>query len=370
MLMEAYWHRAFARVLESADLVTPDGMPLVWMLRLLGFPQQDRVAGMDLFLQLCDRASQENLRVFFLGSHSAVLERMHQRLRREFPDLSIVGMEPLPFRPLTPTEDRELVQRIRDRQTQIIFLALGCPKQENWMARHSHQLSAVTLGVGAVFPVYAGLHKRAPEWVRQVGLEWLYRLIQEPRRLWKRYAKTIPPFVWLASQQLVQTWWFRRRRDFPPASMVSVPPAKPRIGEALQQAGLLSTEQVETTLQLQNQHTQNQSSQQPSPRFGEILVQKGWVEIETVDFFAVQLPQLANHHPQHPIGYYLKSAGLLDDGKINHILQEQVHTSLRFGEIAVRKGYIKPETLNFLLQYIIPAQSSDDCTAGYRSMAA
>jgi N-acetylglucosaminyldiphosphoundecaprenol N-acetyl-beta-D-mannosaminyltransferase len=276
---------------------------------------------------------------------------MQTRLNQEFPNLSIVGMESLPFRALTTTEDRELVQRIRTRKTQILFLALGCPKQETWMAEHKNQLSAVTLGVGAVFPVYAGLQKRAPEWVRQAGLEWLYRLIQEPRRLWKRYAKTIPPFMWLASWQLMKTWWFCRHKNAQ-STLVSSQPPKKRIGEVLQQAGLLSTEQVEITLKLQNQHVQEYSTNHHRPRFGEILAQQGWVEMKTVDFFAMQLPQLPSDRPQYPIGYYLKSAGLLDDSKINHILQEQAQTDLRFGELAVRKGYIKSETLNFFLQYV------------------
>lgn len=143
---------------------------------------------------------------------------------------------------------------------------------------------------------------------------------------------------------------------------------QPKIGEILQKAGLLSSEQVGRTLQLQIHHAQEYSTQHNCPRFGEIIVQQGWIPKSTVDFFVVQLPQIASDRPQHPIGYYLKSAGFLDDNQINSILTEQAQTGLRFGELAVRKGYIPPETLHFLLQYILPAPS-DRC-ADYSSMVA
>ena len=203
MLMEAYWNPNFTEVLQSADLVTPDGMPLVWMLKWLGVTQQDRVAGMDIFLNLCQLSPSSNVSVFFLGATSDILEKMKERLEREFPKLSIAGLEPLPFRPLTPQEDEALIERINTSGAGLLFLCLGCPKQEQWIAKHRHRIRAVMLGLGAVFPLYAGLHKRAPQWARESGLEWLYRLIQEPRRLWRRYLITVPPFVYLAVQQLL-----------------------------------------------------------------------------------------------------------------------------------------------------------------------
>jgi N-acetylglucosaminyldiphosphoundecaprenol N-acetyl-beta-D-mannosaminyltransferase len=211
MLIEAHWHRDLCSVLEDADLVTPDGMPLVWMMRLLGVHKQNRVAGMDILLALCKQAPKHNVSIFFLGSELEILEAIRTRLEREFPQLQIAGMEPLPFRPLTPAEDEALIQRLNDSKAGIVLLSLGCPKQEYWMGQHKDKIQSVMIGVGGVFPVYAGIHKRAPYWVREMGLEWLYRLIQEPRRLWKRYTKTIPPFVWLAMKQLLaqpksQTW--------------------------------------------------------------------------------------------------------------------------------------------------------------------
>lgn len=203
MLTEAYWHPEFHTVLACADLVTPDGMPLVWMMNLMGARHQNRVAGLDIMLSLCHQAPQHRIKVFFLGSEASILEQMRKRLERDFPTLEIAGMEPLPFRPLTRAEDAAIIQKIHDSGAGIVLVALGCPKQEYWMEQHKDKIHAVMIGVGGVFPVYAGVHKRAPAWMRNLGLEWFYRLVQEPRRLWKRYSTTIPLFVWLAVKQLL-----------------------------------------------------------------------------------------------------------------------------------------------------------------------
>lgn len=203
MLVEAYWHPEFALVLKNADLVTPDGMPLVWMLRLLGARTQNRVAGLDILLSLCKLAPLRDVSIFFLGSETPVLEKMRERLMQEFPNLKIAGMEPLPFCPLTRKEDEDLIEKIHDSGAGIVLLALGCPKQEYWMQQHQGKIRAVTIGLGGAFPVYAGNHKRAPHWVRFSGGEWLYRLIQEPIRLAKRYGTTIPVFTLLALRQIL-----------------------------------------------------------------------------------------------------------------------------------------------------------------------
>lgn len=203
MLVEAYYHSELASVLENADMVTPDGMPLVWMMRLMGAPYQNRVAGMDILLSLCKSATARNIKIFFLGSQSTILEKMRTKLEHDFPNLQIVGMEPLPFRPLTPDEDDAIIQKINESGASLVLVSLGCPKQEYWMNQHKGKVHAVMIGLGGVFPVLAGIHKRAPFWIRDLGLEWFYRLIQEPRRLWSRYMDTIPPFIWLALKQLL-----------------------------------------------------------------------------------------------------------------------------------------------------------------------
>ncbi|GAB4338314.1 MAG: WecB/TagA/CpsF family glycosyltransferase [Leptolyngbyaceae cyanobacterium] len=203
MLVEAHKNPAFASVLREADLVTPDGMPLVWMLRRLGVPDQDRVAGLDVLLALCKLAPQQNTSVFFLGSEKSVLERIRSKLEHEFPMLQIAGMEPLPFRSITEQEDEQIINQVNESGAGLVLVCLGCPKQEFWMSKHKHRIHAVMVGLGGAFPVYAGIHKRAPSLIRSIGFEWLYRLVQEPRRLWGRYSTTIPPFIWLSLKQLL-----------------------------------------------------------------------------------------------------------------------------------------------------------------------
>lgn len=203
MLTEAYCHPELSDVLKSADLVTPDGMPLVWMLRLMGAHKQNRVAGMDILFSLCQLAPKRNISVFFLGSEPSILEKMRKKLECKFPELKIAGMEPLPFRPLTPAEDAAIIQKINESGASLVLVSLGCPKQEYWMHQHKGKIQAVMIGLGGVFPVLAGEQKRAPQWIRESGLEWLYRLIQEPRRLWKRYSTTNTLFIWLALKQLL-----------------------------------------------------------------------------------------------------------------------------------------------------------------------
>jgi N-acetylglucosaminyldiphosphoundecaprenol N-acetyl-beta-D-mannosaminyltransferase len=203
MLTEASWDTRLADVLQSADLVTPDGMPLVWMIQLLKRAPQDRVAGLDLMLAVCKQAEADGVGVFFLGSEEGILAKMRLRLNQEFPNLRLLGMESLPFRPLTAAEDAAVIDQVNQSGAGIVFLSLGCPKQELWMAQHQGQIKAVMVGIGGVFPLYAGIYRRAPAALRASGLEWLYRLVQEPRRLWGRYSRTIPPFMWMALQQLL-----------------------------------------------------------------------------------------------------------------------------------------------------------------------
>jgi N-acetylglucosaminyldiphosphoundecaprenol N-acetyl-beta-D-mannosaminyltransferase len=202
MLIEAWQNSRFAGGMRSADLVTPDGAPLVWMLKLMGSKRSERVAGMDIFRATCERAAQEKISIFLLGSKPEVLNRICQRLQEEFPTLKIAGVESPPFRPLGLTPDMEVVQTINSSGAGLVFVALGCPKQELWMAQHREHISAVLLGIGGVFPVYAGTLKQAPQLLQKAGLEWLFRLVQEPQRLWKRYAITIPIFIWLSLKQL------------------------------------------------------------------------------------------------------------------------------------------------------------------------
>ena len=198
--------KAFRDVLAASDMATPDGAPVAWMLRRRGFAGQPRVNGPDLMEKLCARAADSGLKVFFYGSAEATLERLSAALQQHFPGLQIVGAHAPPFRPLSEEEDASDVRRINDSGAQIVFVGLGCPKQEAWMKAHRGRVNGVMIGVGAAFDYHAGTIRRAPHWMRDVGLEWLHRLASEPGRLWRRYLVTNTLFVLGACRELV----FRR----------------------------------------------------------------------------------------------------------------------------------------------------------------
>jgi N-acetylglucosaminyldiphosphoundecaprenol N-acetyl-beta-D-mannosaminyltransferase len=180
-----------------------DGMPLVWLGRLRGQPAH-RVYGPDLTLALCARAAEVGWRVFFLGGADGVAERLAEELQRRCPGLQVVGAVAPPFRDPTTAEDEGLVTLLNASGAQLVFVGLGCPKQERWMAAHRERLVApALLGVGAAFDFHTGRVSQAPRWMMRAGLEWFFRLLQEPRRLWRRYLILNPLFVAHAVMQLL-----------------------------------------------------------------------------------------------------------------------------------------------------------------------
>lgn len=208
MTMEAYDDPEFGAIVSGADLVTPDGMPLLFALRRIHGVRQERVAGMDLIESLIDGAEREGLSVYFYGSDERTLRGMETRIRAEHPRLAIAGMRSPPFRESTPEEKWADIEAINRSGANLVLVALGCPKQERWMAECRGQVHAVMAGLGAAFPIYGGTNRRAPAWIRALYLEWLYRLLQEPRRLWKRYLYTNSKFLGLLAREL-----FRGGRD-------------------------------------------------------------------------------------------------------------------------------------------------------------
>lgn len=180
----------FRKVVSRADLAAPDGAPVAWRLRRMGHLGQERINGPDLMWRCCVRVAGAGLPVFLYGGTSRTLGRLRAKLLRELPDLRIAGWYAPPFRRLTAREDEDIVRSINDSGARIVFVALGCPKQEAWMAAHRGRIRAVMIGVGAAFDYHAGVVRRAPGWMRDVGLEWLHRLLSEPRRLWLRYFVT------------------------------------------------------------------------------------------------------------------------------------------------------------------------------------
>jgi N-acetylglucosaminyldiphosphoundecaprenol N-acetyl-beta-D-mannosaminyltransferase len=189
---------------NGAGLVTPDGMPLVWVSRLLGFRGVERVYGPDLLLAVCEHSTRRGYRHFFYGGAAGVPEQLAATLRRRFPGLRVAGTYSPPFRPLTDEEQTGIIRRINAASPDIVWVGLSTPKQEHWMAAHTGRLTAPVLaGIGAAFDFHAGRKKQAPRWMQRSGLEWCFRLGTEPRRLWRRYATIIPTFLVLFGLQVV-----------------------------------------------------------------------------------------------------------------------------------------------------------------------
>jgi N-acetylglucosaminyldiphosphoundecaprenol N-acetyl-beta-D-mannosaminyltransferase len=211
VVMTAYWQRSFRQIVNRAALVTPDGMPLVLGLRLLGMRGQSRVYGPDLMLAWCDRAASLGSPIYLYGGTESMLERLANNLKTKFPELAIVGSHAPPFRPLTLDEETTDVARINASGADVVFVGLGCPKQEEWMARQQGNLKAVMIGVGAAFSFHSGEVSQAPRWMMAWGLEWLYRLAMEPGRLWKRYLVNNPAFLGLFGLQLLKYWLVGKR---------------------------------------------------------------------------------------------------------------------------------------------------------------
>jgi N-acetylglucosaminyldiphosphoundecaprenol N-acetyl-beta-D-mannosaminyltransferase len=181
---------------NSFELVTPDGQPVRWAMNLLhGTRLGDRVYGPELMLRLCRGAAEGGISIYLYGGSPAVDEQLHVNLRRLYPELRIAGHESPPFRALTPAEDRAVIERINASGAGLVFVGLGCPKQDRFAYEHRHAIQAVQLCVGAAFDFHAGAKKMAPAWMQRHGLEWFYRLVQEPGRLWRRYLVTNSIFL-------------------------------------------------------------------------------------------------------------------------------------------------------------------------------
>jgi len=197
-VMESQRDENLRRTHAGAGLVTPDGMPLLWLGRLRGFTHMNRVYGPDLMLQLCERSVAEGYRHYLYGGGEGIAQRLSEKLRERFPGIRMVGAHSPPFRPLTPEEDEEVVRRINVARPDIVWVGLGTPKQERWMEAHRDRLEAsVLIGVGAAFDFHSGAKRQAPRWMQNSGLEWLFRLANEPRRLWRRYLVNNTWFVTL-----------------------------------------------------------------------------------------------------------------------------------------------------------------------------
>lgn len=203
-VMESQTDPKLREVYNRAGLSVPDGMPLVYLSRMLGQPQVDRVYGPDLMLEMCRVSTERGYRHYLYGTTEATLVKLRARLERDYPGIQICGSYSPPFRALSEQEMQDVHTRINDANPDIVWVSLGAPKQEMWMANNRPYLNApVLVGVGAAFDFHAGNTPQAPHWMQRACLEWAYRLSKEPKRLWRRYVYHNPRFLYCLSLQLL-----------------------------------------------------------------------------------------------------------------------------------------------------------------------
>ncbi|HEX3355358.1 MAG TPA: WecB/TagA/CpsF family glycosyltransferase [Tepidisphaeraceae bacterium] len=204
-LISAARDEKYRTVMNAFDVIAPDGQPVRWALNKFHKANlTDRVYGPELTIRLCGAAAEAGVPIYLYGSSPEVIELLKTNLVAKYPKLNIVGAESPPFRPLTPAEDAEVIERINSSGAKLVFLGTGCPKQELFAYNHRHSIHGVQLCVGAAFDFHAGKKKIAPAWMQKRGLEWVYRLCSEPKRLWKRYLVTNSIFVMLAMKEMLR----------------------------------------------------------------------------------------------------------------------------------------------------------------------
>lgn len=196
-VMESQDDTALRQIHNHSLLTTPDGMPMVWMGRLAGHRSMSRVYGPELMEHVFEWTRKSGHTHFFYGGNTGVAEELKERLEARYPGIRIVGTYTPPFRPLTPEEERSLIAQVGAAKPDFLWVGLSTPKQERFMAAYADKLDArILMGVGAAFDFHAGRVKQAPRWIQRSGFEWLYRTCREPRRLWKRYFRNNPIFLW------------------------------------------------------------------------------------------------------------------------------------------------------------------------------
>lgn len=321
----------FHRVYRHSDYVVCDSQILLYASKILGRPVQEKISGSDLFPAFYTYyKDDERVRIFLLGGPPGVAELAQQRINAKVGRKMVIDTYCPPFGfERDGAENDRIIAQINQSGATVLAVGLGAPKQEKWIHQFKHRLPGIKtfLAIGATINFEAGYTSRSPEWMSKSGLEWIYRLASEPQRLWKRYLVDDLPFGWLLIQQLLNRYHYQ------------LP-----LGQLFLDAELLSPEQVSEILSLQAHARQR--------RFGELVVERGWLAPTTVNFFADQLPHLSRSRYHLPLGEYLKAADLLDETQIYTLLAEQQRSPYRFGELAIQKGWVRPGTVQLLLNHL------------------
>lgn len=216
-VMEAQSDPELLSTMSRAVLNVPDGMPLTWVGRIQGFAEMDRVFGPDFMMALCRVAAQQGYRVFLYGGKPGVAEELRTALVRGVPDLQIVGTYTPPFGPLNQQQEEDVLTRIYRARPHIVWVGISTPRQERFMAQYFERLQVpLMVGVGAAFDFHTGRIRDCAPWIKRAGLQWVHRMMQEPRRLWRRYLINNPKFLWLVARQLMQMRYNRATAISPP----------------------------------------------------------------------------------------------------------------------------------------------------------
>jgi len=327
--------REFLQAYYTSNYRVCDSKILQYISFLLGDPIKERISGADLFPAFYEyNKYNEDVKIFLLGAKEGVAEtakhNINQKVGRE---MVIAAHSPSFGFEKDEQECQEIIERINQSDATVLAVGVGAPKQEKWIAKYRSQLPKIQIffAIGASIDFEAGNVKRSPKMMGDMGLEWLYRLSSEPTRLWKRYLVDSLPLFWLVGKQKLNQY------TFSPHLQAEYLP----LGEILQQAGLLSPQHIRQTLKIQQQRQEH--------RFGEILIQEGYLPPETVHFFASDLPDLIQSNRKLRLGDYLNNAGLLKPDQIMETLQQQSLTQRKFGEIITQKGWVNPKTLNWFV---------------------
>jgi exopolysaccharide biosynthesis WecB/TagA/CpsF family protein len=327
-LMKLQKDPEFYQVYQEADYRVCDSKILMYAADFLGNPIKEKLSGSDLFPAFYQYyKDDEDVKIFLLGAAEGVAHQAQEKINTQVGREMVIGA----YSPSFGFEKDEaecdyIIDLINQSDATVLAVGVGAPKQEKWIAKYKDRLKKIKvfLAIGATIDFEAGYVARSPKWMSELGIEWLHRLMSEPQRLAKRYLIEDMPFFWLLLQQKLNRYNY-----------------KMPIGTLLRQAGLISNAQLDMILKQQRNH--------PNLRFGDILAMHGWLKHETVDFFAEQFPQLPKMKQKQPLGQYLKAAALLDELQIRSILAEQDEVNLRFGELAVRKGWVKRETVELFV---------------------
>lgn len=343
----------FLKTYQVADYVVCDSKILEYTLKLLGKPIKEKISGSDLFPAFYHyNQDNDDIKIFLLGGMEGVAEKaknnINQKVGRE---MVVAALSPSFGFEKDEVECQEIITKINQSGANVLVVGVGAPKQEKWILKYRKLLPQIKLflPVGATIDFEAGYKGRSPQWVSNIGLEWLYRLLSEPKRLWKRYLVDSLPFFLHTIQHRLNIY----QRD-PILELQSLP-----LGKVLYHAGLLSAEELQLVLEKQKEN----KYQIP---MGGIIKELGLLSSETVEFFAEELPSIIESNQVWRIGDYLQKANLINSSQIEEIMKKQSKSSssLRLGELIVYEGYVSKQTMDWFIefQYVLKSQRGTNPT--------